>query len=260
MGGDSIPGYEVAYLDDAWGELNRTVLIVEDHEIVRNGMRKIVADILPGPWVTILEASTLAAACDMVRERAGELDLLLLDINLPDATGTAGVEALRADWPDLPIVVVSACEDWSLAASFLKAGALGFIPKSSNVSLMVDALRLIFSGGRYFPTEVLDVLADPAGGTVTKPLASTREPEPAREGVGRGSPAVVHEVDLSPRHREVLALMLQGKANKEIARELGVSLGTAKNYVAVVLRAYNANSRSQALLAALGGAPGGDHG
>lgn len=237
MGNGLISGYEVTYMDDYWQENRRVVLIVEDHQIVRDGMRKVIRDVLSGAAVEVLEASTFAEARQIIGGRKGDLDLVLLDINLPDAGGADEVECLKAEWMALPVVVVSACEEWGLAADFLRAGALGFIPKSSNVSVMVNALRLIFSGGRYFPPQVFGLLA-----TGREDEASRRNP------VGAAYPS-----DLSPRQKEVLTLMLQGRSNKEIARELGVSVGTAKNYVAAVLRVYNASSRAKAMLAALSG-------
>lgn len=243
----SSSGYEVTYVDDYWQENRRVVLIVEDHQIVREGMRKIIGDVLAGANIETLEAETLAEARQTMRERKGELDLVLLDINLPDTDGAEGIEYFKAEWAALPVVVVSACEDWRLAADFLKAGALGFIPKSSNVSVMANALRLIFSGGRYFPPQVFDLLTDERVGNPPP----TQDSEPPLQ-----NRVPVHAVDMSPRQKEVLTLMLQGRSNKEIARELGVSVGTAKNYVAAILRAYNASSRAKAMMAALsGGAP-----
>lgn len=243
MDGNSISGYEVTYVDDYWQESRRVVLIVEDHQIVRDGMRKIVVDVLTGVSVEILEASTLAEARQILAERKADLDLVLLDINLPDAVGVDEIECLKSEWAGLPVVVVSACEDWGLAVDFLRAGALGFISKSCNVSVMVNALRLIFAGGRYFPPQVFHLLAEGGG---RQSVDRGGEALPERQGL-------VHLVDLSPRQREVLALMLAGRSNKEIARELSMSVGTAKNHVAVVLRAYNATSRAKAVLAASGG-------
>lgn len=247
MVGNSGSGYEVTYVDDYWQENHRVVLIVEDHQIVRDGMRKVVGDVLAGVSVETLEAATLAEARRIIGARSGELDLVLLDINLPDAGGADEVECLKAEWAALPVVVVSACEDWGLAADFLRAGALGFIPKSSNVSVMINALRLIFAGGRYFPPQVFDLLTE--GRVDGTPAVRDGDSEAPLK-----NQSPVHMVDLSPRQREVLTLMLQGRSNKEIARELGVSVGTAKNYVAVVLRAYNASSRAKAMMAALNGA------
>ncbi|WP_170160126.1 response regulator transcription factor [Azonexus fungiphilus] len=240
MSNGSITGYEVTYVDEFWQESSRLVLIVEDHHIVRGGLRKVISDVLAGVRVEFLEASTLAEARQIISERKGDLDLVLLDITLPDAGGADEVDCLKTDWMALPVVVVSACEDWSLAAEFLKAGALGFIPKSSDVSVMINALRLILAGDRYFPAHVFYQLTDDhAGG--------------GDEGGSAQPKSSAEAADLSPRQKEVLRLILKGKSNKEIARELNVSIGTAKNYVAAVLRAYNASSRAKAISAALTG-------
>lgn len=242
MSNGGISGYEVTYIDDYWQGGNRVILVIEDHQLIREGMRKIIGDVLTGANIEVLEASTLAEARRIVRERKDALDLILLDINLPDACGADEVECIRNEWAAQPVVVVSASEDWALAAEFMRAGALGFIPKSCNVDLMVNALRLIFTGGRYFPPQVFDAMSD----GYVPPVATAIESE-----IESQSKNPTQIADLSPRQKEVLALMLEGRSNKEIARDLGVSVGTAKNYVAVVLRAYNASSRSKAMLAAM---------
>lgn len=248
----AVSDYEVSYVDGDWEGLRRVVLIVEDHEIVRSGMRKIIADMLSGIWVEFLEASTFAEARQIICNRGNELDLILLDVNLPDACGGDEIECMKSDWKALPVVVVSASDDWQLATDFLKAGALGFISKSSNVDIIINALRLIFAGGRYFPPQVFDLLM----GCRSPSDIIGSEIEQNADVALKSKEDAAHPVELSPRQRQVLALMLQGRSNKEIARELGVSVGTAKNYVAVVLRVYNAPSRAKAMLAALGSGAG----
>ena len=240
MGNVGISDYEVTYIDDYWRESGRMVLIVEDHQIVREGMRKVVGIVFSGAQVEILEASTLMEARQIIEASKQFLDLVLLDINLPDAGGTDVVECVKAEWAALPVVVVSACEDWGVASAFLRAGALGFIPKSSNIGVMISALRLASAGGRYFPPQVLDRLAkvNAGGATIEHDVEVSLPKNPAQM------------TELSPRQKEVVGLMLQGRSNKEIARELGVSAGTAKNYVAAVLRAYSVSSRAKAVLAA----------
>lgn len=243
MGNDPIPGYTVTHLDDFWQEEGRAVLIVEDHALVRGGMRNVMHDVLPGVVVECLEAATCNEARRIIGRRREDLDLILLDINLPDSDSAEVMACLRNEWRALPVVVVSACEDWSLAVEFMKAGVLGFIPKSSNIDMLVSALRLVFAGGRYFPPEVLGLLASGyAGAGETEPDAETGE---------HSLDKITGAADLSPRQKEVLKLMLQGYANKEIARQLGVSVGTVKNYVSAILRSYGTNSRAKAVLAAL---------
>lgn len=219
--------------------IDRVVLLVDDHEIVRCGIRGIVSRLFEQEGsLEILEASTLAEASALVEERRADIDLLVLDLSLPDAGGAAVFQRMENEWRDIPVVVVSATEDWGLAVRFLKAGVLGFIPKSSNVEVMTNALRLVFSGGRYFPDQVFFTLAE----DVSTP------PDAAQSGV---QPAEGRAVELSPRQREVLSLILRGRSNKEIARDLDISLGTVKNHVAAILHAFNVNSRAKAALAAI---------
>lgn len=243
VGMSLLSGYDVTYVDDYWQEERCVILIVEDHQIVRDGMRRIVADVLPGVVLEVLEATTLNQARQIIADRKEDLDLVLLDIGLPDASGMDEVNCLYAEWGTVPVVVVSACEDWGLAADFLKAGALGFIPKSSNLAMMISALRLVLSGGRYFPPQVLELLTDArSGGSFSAQILDS--------GTNNDDPHA-KMASLSPRQAEVLELMLQGRSNKEIARAIGVSVGTAKNYVAAILRAFNASSRAKAMAVVL---------
>lgn len=234
---------DYVYVDDYWRQGCHIVLIVEDHQLVRDGLRRIIRDVVVDAEVEFLESSTFAEACEIVEARKGAVDLVLLGIDLPDASAGEEVERLKSEWTALPVVVVSACEDWELAADFLRAGALGFVPKSSHIGVMVNAFRLILSGGRYFPPQVLRVLTNNRGSKVRGADVDCLAP----------CGTLVSAPGLSPRQKEVLMLMLRGRSNKEIARELGVSVGTAKNYVAAVLRSYNASSRSQVISAALNG-------
>lgn len=256
MGSDAISGYEVTYIDGYWQENERVVLIVDDHQVVRDGMRLVIRDVLSGMSVDFLEASTFAEARQVIDGRKGGVDLVLLDISLPDACGADELECLRSEWAGLPVVVVSASEEWGLAADFLRAGALGFISKSSSVAVMVNALRLIFAGGRYFPSQVLGLLDSKKGGQ-TLPVSHEREVSEDKIDVAlaeaqASAETQLNATDLSPRQKEVLELILKGCSNKEIARELGVSVGTTKNYVAAVLRAFNATSRGRVMRAVLG--------
>lgn len=231
--------YKVTFVEEGISADERLIVIVEDHEIVRSGLNKVINGVLTDCWVKVLEAETLTQAKNLLAIENAAPDLIVLDVNLPDASGPEAIECLRSDWNNFPVVVMSACDDWELAADFLKAGALGFIPKSSNVSIMVTALKLILAGGRYFPPQVFDVLANKSENELdcSKPREPSVKPN-------------AHGGELSPRQKEVRDLMLKGRSNKEIARELGVSVGTAKNYVAAILRAYNASSRAKAMFAA----------
>lgn len=238
----SAEGVEGNATSGGWPLVDRTVLLVDDHEIVRQGIHGIVARLFgQSGKLEILEASTLADASNQLSRRRADLDLVVLDLSLPDAGGVEVLRRLESDWSDLPVVVISATENWTLAVQFLKAGVLGFIPKSSNVDVMTSALRLVFSGARYFPDQVFFELAQES--------AEQSKESPVR-GHNSDMAAQASIVGLSLRQKEVLGLILKGRSNKEIAKELQISLGTVKNHVAAILHAFNVNSRAKAALAA----------
>jgi len=214
-------------------------LIVDDHPLVRDALREHFLQINPG--AEVLEAPTGAAALEHVG-RAPDLDLILLDQNLPDMNGLQVLAVLRARYPAIPVVMLSADENRDVMMSALEQGASGFIPKSLPVLVMLGALRLVLSGGVYLPVELLNRSSRPAapetsGEFVTHSQVAGHAKTPADFG-------------LSERQSQVLALLIQGKSNKIISRELNLSEATIKAHVSSVLRALQVNSRSQAIIAA----------
>jgi len=222
------------------------VLVVDSNENSRRELCDIVLRLLGSLGkIKILEVSTFASATAAIAECKAALDLIIIDPYLPDATCTTVVEQVEKVWRGVPIVVVSAMEDSGMPLRLLKTGVLGFIPKSSNiVEEMTKGLRLILSGTRYFPDHVLLALTEKTHSTSRD--SSIPEREVATKSLAR------HPIALSPRQTEVLHLILKGYANKEIARELGISVGTAKNHVAAILRALRVDTRAKAVLRAIG--------
>jgi DNA-binding NarL/FixJ family response regulator len=200
------------------------ILVADDHALIREAFRHLLAELKRG--VNVLEAADCESACALI-EQHPDLDLLLLDLRLPRGGGQSMLENLRAGHPSLPVVVVSAYDDGATVRAALAAGAMGFIPKSSSNEVMLGALRLVLSGGRYVPPEIL--LGADAG---------------AEEG-----PVSADQLHLTDRQREVLQLMAQGKSNKQICRELGLAEATVKIHVTAILRALKVSSRAQAIVA-----------
>lgn len=233
-----VAGYDVTYLDDYWLGSKRVVLLIEDHEIVRSGLRKLLMDVFVNLDLEVLEARNLAEADRIVSSRKNDLDLVLMDVFLPDGGERETLSLFKRSWSSLPVVVVSASEDWDLIAHFYREGALGFISKSIKIEKMINALRLILAGERYFPNEVFS-------------FVSNENKNNIHLDFDMDTKQILTSEILSPKLREVLALMLQGLANKQIAGKLNISVGTAKNYVAAILKAFNATNRSQAILIAL---------
>lgn len=200
------------------------VLVADDHALIREAFRHLLAEL--DRDAVVLEAGDCAGTHRLLEEHP-DVDLVLLDLRLPGPGGLATLEKLRSDNPSLPVVVVSALEDPGTVRAALARGAMGFIPKSSSNDLMLSALRLVLSGGRYLPPEILS--ADSAASS---------------------PPASMDEVRLTDRQRDVLALMIQGKSNKHICRELGLAEATVKIHVTAILRALKVASRAQAIVAA----------
>lgn len=214
-------------------------LIVDDHPLVRDAMREHFLQIDPG--AEVLEAHTGAAALEHVGQ-APDLDLILLDHNLPDTNGLKVLAELRAHYPMIPVVMLSADENRDVMMGALEQGASGFISKSLPVPVMLGALRLVLSGGVYLPVELLDRARRP--GLREHPEKFAASTTVARCGM---TPA---DLGLGERQSQVLALLIQGKPNKVISRELDLSEATVKAHVSSVLRTLQVSSRSQVILAA----------
>lgn len=209
------------------------ILMVDDHHMIRDGLRPVLEQLgEPGEAVTVLEAASLAAALELAAAHP-DLDLALLDLRLPGVTGFDALASLQQLSPGLPIVVMSGDNDPVVVRQALEHGALGFIPKSSARQVIVNALRLVLSGGTYIPREAMQAPAAAAS-----PAGAARAPGPAGA------------LGLTPRQAEVLALLLAGKSNKLICRELHLAEGTVKNHVAAVFKALDVTTRVQAVIAA----------
>ena len=205
-------------------------LIVEDHPLYREALKGVIFRVYADAYC--VEACTLDEALAAIAADDG-FELILLDLVLPGTRDFSSLITLRERAPAVPIVVVSASDDEQNVRQCLAYGALGFLPKSSSTEVLENALRLVMSGGSYVPAQALGLAGlEPAGA-----------PAPAPESTGGG-----HK--LTPRQLRVLALMAEGKANKQIAYELGISEITVKAHVSAILRKLGVSNRVQAVLAA----------
>ena len=210
------------------------VLVIDDHEMVRDGLRGVVEQLgAPGEDVVVLQAGNYTRGVDIAAQNP-DLDLVLLDFNLPNVEGFAALVDLQERFPELPVVMVSGQDDPGLVREALERGALGFIPKTSSAAVILNALRLVLSGGTYIPREA---------------IGAPRSPPPPTPAAANASDAAAR-LGITPRQAEVLALMLAGRPNKAICRELNLAEGTVKSHVAAVLKALNASNRVEAVIAA----------
>jgi len=222
------------------------VLLVDDHPLILSALKSVIQGL--GEDVTVIGAASARGAREALAA-GSDFDLVLLDLQLGDANGFELLVELRAAYPALPVVVVSASDRTSDVIRAIDLGAMGFVPKRASNDTLFEALHLVMQGGIYVPPMTLGSERPgpkAAGDTVPGYLTIVREqsadavPSPPRSLATLG---------LTPRQTDVLALLLQGKPNKLIARELGLSVETVKDHVAAVLRALNVSSRTQAVLA-----------
>lgn len=209
------------------------ILLVDDHHLIRDGMRPVLERLAAdgsGEAIEVFEAETFEAAVDLAT-RHDDLDLVLLDLRLPGVTHFEALDGLRERFPALPVVLMSGDDDPDLVRGAIERGALGYIPKSSTSEVLLNAIRLVLSGGTYLPPEAIGRHSRAA------PAAANPEEIAARLGI-------------TPRQADVLALLLAGKSNKVISRDLNLAESTVKNHIAAVFRALDVTTRVQAVLAA----------
>ena len=201
------------------------VLIADDHPLVRDGLRTVIS--VAFDQAELFEAASIAET-EAVIDREGDFDLVLLDLNMPDADGFTGLATLRRRFPSIPIVIVSGAVESGLISAAIAHGAAGFIPKSLKRSAIVAAIHAILAGEVFTPEEF-----------------RTGSPE------GLEGAEIRRRIDtLTPQQRVVLKLVVAGKLNKQIAFELDVSMTTVKAHVSAVLAKLNVFSRTQAVILA----------
>lgn len=212
------------------------VLLVDDHPLILAALQTVIQQLADG--VNVVGAGSAREAREKL---AGDpdFDMVLLDLQLGDANGFDVLAELRETYPAVPVVVVSASDRASDVIRSIDMGAMGFVPKRASNDTLFEALRLVMSGGIYVPPMTL-------GGT---PAPAAQPPEMMRHVESYQTVGTLESLGLTTRQHDVLLLLLQGKPNKHIARELGLSVETIKDHVAAVLRALGVNSRTQAVLA-----------
>ena len=207
------------------------ILIADDHHLIVEGVKAKLAELGPDTEftaVTDVDALRRSIKCDPAPA------LALIDLNMPGCSGHEHLlEAIRG-LPGVPVVVLSGSEDPALVRNLLELGVQGFIPKSYSPDVMLSAVRLVLSGGVYLPQMLLGDLPASTTDTHARRAASLNERQRKL---------------LTERQIDVMGLLAQGKPNKMIARELGISEGTVKIHLAAIFRALNVRNRVEAVLA-----------
>ena len=205
------------------------ILLADDHEVIRLAMRHALQPLAAEiEWFEAGDAEQVQAHL----ARVDDLDLALLDLNMPGSLGAQTIASWRREFPSVPLVILSATEDAALVRELIGLGVAAFIPKSDSASVMLQAVRLVLSGGTYAPLRFVSG----AGAA-----AAEHRPLPPANGSVPG---------LTPRQSEVLNLLARGLPNKTIARELGLSEATVKVHLLAVFRVLRARNRTEAVVAA----------
>jgi DNA-binding NarL/FixJ family response regulator len=201
------------------------LVIADDHPLFRGALREAVTGLFE--HVDIAEAGTFNEAAELL-ERGSDVDLVLLDLTMPGVRGFSGLMYLRAQYPGVPVIVVSANDDPAVIRRCMEFGASGFIPKTLGTEAMRAAISRILGGGVWTPPDV-----DLSAGSDAETAA-----------------LMARMATLTPQQVRVLMMLSEGLLNKQIAYQLGVSEATVKAHVSAILQKLGVESRTQAVIAA----------
>jgi DNA-binding NarL/FixJ family response regulator len=201
------------------------IVIADDHPLFRGALREAVSGLFK--QVEIGEAGSFEEVAGLL-DRGSDVDLILLDLSMPGVRGFSGLIYLRAQYPSVPIVVVSANDDPAVIRRCMDLGTSGFIPKTLGIEEMRAAIKRVLEGGVWTPPDVdLGAGSDTETANLMARLAS-----------------------LTPQQVRVLMMLSEGLLNKQIAYELGVSEATVKAHVSAILQKLGVESRTQAVITA----------
>jgi DNA-binding NarL/FixJ family response regulator len=201
------------------------LVIADDHPLFRGALREAVTGLFGRAEVA--EAGTFEEVSELL-EGGGDVDLILLDLRMPGVRGFSGLMYLRAQYPSLPIVVVSATDDPAVIRRCIDFGASGFIPKTLGIEALRQAIARVLQGEVWTPPDV----------------------DLTRQSDGEITAMIARLSTLTPQQVRVLMMLSGGLLNKQIAYELGVSEATVKAHVSAILQKFGVESRTQAVIAA----------
>ncbi len=200
------------------------ILIVDDHPLFRSALQQALSLGL-GPDVRLVEAASIAEL-EVCLAQKSDWDLVLLDLNMPGAYGFSGLVLLRGQYPQIPVLMVSAQEEAAVVARAREFGAAGFIPKSSSLASIQQGVNAVLAGDSWWPAQ--------------SQIAASLSAEAKAASAGLAS--------LTPQQFRVLSMVCDGLLNKQIAYQLNVSEATIKAHVTAMFRKLGVRTRTQAAL------------
>jgi DNA-binding NarL/FixJ family response regulator len=201
------------------------LLVVDDHPIFRQAITGIIADNFPGS--ACLEAESIEATHTVIKDN-DDIDLVLLDLNMPSTSGLNGLLELRNEYPTIPVVIISAENEKQQILQTISYGAVGFISKSSSVDTITSSLESIFSGNVCLPSDLIRAPIKPQSAS-----SKNKDFEILPEKMQL----------LTRKELMVLKYLTQGEANKYIAYEMNISETTVKSHVSSILKKLGASNR-----------------
>lgn len=196
------------------------LLIADDHGLFRLGLKAAIEQKIEG--ANVLEAENAKSALELM-EREKDLNLALLDLDIPGNEGLSFIFNAVERYPNTKICVISGNEDPAIISAVMEKGVSGFIPKSSANEVIFSAIQIILAGSQYFPMDILNKNTNKSIKSLSK---------------------------LTPRQLDVLKSMADGQANKQIADNLHISVGTVKTHITAIFEELSVNNRTQAINAA----------
>lgn len=203
------------------------ILLADDHALFRSGMKHVLKDL--EQEAEFVECADYPQAIKIAQTEKN-IDLALVDLSMPGLDNFNGLRLLCDELGEVPVVVVSALDRGPEIRQAMECGISGYIPKTLDSSVVLSALKLVFSGGVYLPPDLLNEGA----------AANAQQSQSGKKQPGK----------LTPRQRDVLALVARGLSNKEIARELVLAEGTVKLHVTALLKVLEVSNRTQAVVKA----------
>lgn len=209
------------------------ILIADDHPLYRMALSGLLAQ---------LDEETIIVDCndfyELQEEMAGDKskpDLIVLDIRMPGKSFGETLSELKRDFPEIPVVIVSASEEVSDMSKAMNLGADGYIPKSSTREVLISAIRLVLSGGKYIPSQAFSMFTPQNSHSADNHMDPAAKPAHSTHALTR-------------RQKNVLDLMAKGQSNREIADALQLAESTVKVHITAIFRTLGVSNRTQAVL------------
>jgi len=206
------------------------IVIADDHALVRGGMDVLVKSVIPN--VQTSQSYDFSTTIKLLEELEN-IDILLLDLLMPGMNSIESIKYICKKWKDLSVIIVSAKEDNNLIKDILQAGAVGYIPKMCSPELMINAIRLVISGGIYIPSSILNISNEFTNDFQIK--------QNLNENIDK------KKNKLTKRQKQIINLIRAGKSNQAIALDLDLAIGTIKMHISRIFKQLGVSSRTEAL-------------